>query len=68
MYKEVEEQINKGKNKNQKILIVGDMNCKIGKEISGNKEEVTKGGRLLLKLVKKTDMNIINTHPKCKGL
>ena len=69
MYDKMEEQIIKGRNRNQKVLIVGDLNCKIGKEINGNKDIVTKGGRMLLKLVKDQDMEIVNANTnKCKGL
>ena len=68
MFKMMEEQIDKGKEKKQKIMVVGDLNCKIGKEIPGNNEKVTKGGRILLKLLKDTNMTVLNAHPKCKGL
>ena len=52
MYRMIQEQVNKGKLKNEKIMVVGDFNCKIGKEVEGNKEKVTKGGRILMKLIK----------------
>ena len=68
MYNLIEEQVDKGKERQQKIMVVGDLNCKIGKVIKGNSENVSKGGRLLMKLVEKMDMEIINGHPKCKGL
>ena len=68
MYKKIEEQVNKGKEKDQKVLIVGDLNCKIGNKIKGNTEQVTTGGRLLIQLVEKLNLEIINAHPKCQGL
>ena len=49
-------------------MIVGDFNGKIGTEIEGNKEEITKGGRLLMQLVKRMQMEIVNKTDKCKGL
>ena len=68
MYQVIEDQVNKGKKKNQKIMIIGDLNCKIGKEVAGNNEKVTKGGRILLKLIKDMDLSVLNAHPKCQGL
>ena len=37
MYKKIEEQVRIGKEKNQKIVLMGDFNCKVGLEIEGNK-------------------------------
>ena len=51
MYKQMKKHIEEGKQEGQKIIIMGDFNCKIGKYIKNNKEEVTKGGRLLLKII-----------------
>ena len=68
MYKLIEEQVNIGKVKNEKIMVIGDLNCKIGKEVNGNKEKVTTGGRMLLKLIKDRNLTVLNAHPKCQGL
>ncbi len=68
MYDKIEEQINRGKEKNQKIMVLGDFNCKIGKVIPNNTEQVTCGGRLLNKLIEKTGMETLNAHPLCEGV
>ena len=58
----------KGKEKGQKLLLLGDFNCKVGEVINGNKPIVTKGGKLLLKLVERNKLHILNSDEKCKGL
>ena len=68
MYKIIEEQVIKGKERRQKVMIVGDLNCKIGKEIPGNTNQVTTGGRLLLKLIKDMELTVLNAHENCLGL
>ena len=47
---------------------MGDLNCKIGTVIGGNKDEITKGGRLLLKMVKKYKMKVLNAENCCNGV
>ena len=69
MYEGIREQIKIGKEEKQQILILGDFNAKIGAAIEGNKTQVTKGGRQLLKLANKEDMVILSTvKEKCKGI
>ena len=68
MYEDIREQIKIGKEETQQILIIGDYNAKIGEAV-GNKTQVTKGGRQLLKLANKENMIILNTvKEKCKGV
>ena len=52
MYEDIREQIKIGKEEKQQTLFLGDFNVKIGAAIEGNKAQVTKGGRQLLKLPK----------------
>ena len=61
MYEDIREQIKIGKEEKQQILIIGDFNAKIGEAAEGNKTQVTKGGRQLLKLANKENMIILNT-------
>ena len=69
MYEDIREQIKIGKEEKQQILIIGDFNAKIGEVVEGNKTQVTKGGRQLLKLANKENMIILNTvKEKCKGV
>ena len=51
----------------EKLVLVGDFNCKVGKLIEGNSETVTKGGLLLQKLVNKHNLLILNAKPNCQG-
>ncbi|NQY07805.1 MAG: hypothetical protein HRT68_16805, partial [Flavobacteriaceae bacterium] len=42
--------------KDEKVLIAGDFNCKVGDVIEGNREEVSKSGKMLLKMVKEEQL------------
>ena len=68
MYKKLREQIKEAKTKNQHILMIGDFNCKVGKYLKNNKEEVTSGGKMLLNMIKDTEMELVNKTNTCKGL
>ena len=68
MYMEIKSQITLAKQQGQKVLIVGDFNCRIGKSIPGNTDSISKGGRLLKKLVKDENLVIGNATEVCKGL
>ena len=67
MYKSIEEQVQYSEEKGQKLAIVGDFNCKIGKEINDNREEVTKSAKYLLKLERNHQLKILNKSERCKG-
>ena len=68
MYKGISNQIKEAKTKMQNVLLVGDFNCKVGKTIKENTEDVSKGGKLLLKMVSKQDLNIMNSSETCQGV
>ena len=68
MYEDIGNQLLKAKERQQSTLLIGDLNAKVGEIIKGNKPEVTKGGKLLLKLVKANVMTILNESEKCTGL
>ena len=69
MYEDTREQIKMGKDKKQQTLILGDFNGKIGAAVEGNKTQIIKEGRQLLKLPKKKKLIILNTvKEKCKGV
>ena len=69
MYEDIRKQMKIGKEEKQQILILGYFNAKIGAAKEGNKTQVTKGGRQLLKLAYKENMIILNTiKENCKGL
>ncbi len=67
IYKKIEEEIEKAKANKEKVILMGDMNCKIGKTVNGNTEEVSKGGKILLAMCEKLDMSILNTETFCEG-
>lgn len=58
----------KAKNEGKSLLVVGDFNMKVGETIKGNHEEISKGGKMLLKLINKRKLEIVNNSPKCSGL
>ena len=68
MYQQIEEQIEESKINQQQLMVTGDFNCKVGEEIKGNKKEVTKGGRLLMKTIEKFDLQLMNATEICEGL
>merc|ERR1712072_921575 len=67
IYAKIEQEIEEAQEKGDSILILGDMNCKVGNATKGNKEEITKGGRLLMKMVKKYKLKLVNADTRCEG-
>ena len=67
LFQVIETYINESQKVKEKLVLVGDFNCKVGKLIEGNSETVTKGGRLLQKLANKHNLLILNTKPNCQG-
>ena len=67
MYNRLEEEIGIGKNRGQKIILMGDFNCRVGELIKGNEERISKGGKYLKKVVEKKDLVILNTVEKTIG-
>ena len=68
MYKGISKQIQEGKKLGQSVVLVGDFNCRFGSRVKGNTDEMSKGGKVLLNMVKKHNMKIVNTSEKCTGL
>ena len=68
MYKDIEKQVDIATQGNQKLLIIGDFNCKVGNSIPNNALQISKGGRLLLKLIQKKNLTILNSNKICQGL
>ena len=54
VYGKIESEIKNARKMEQHIIVMGDMNCKIGDLIDGNKEEISKGGKIMIKVIKKT--------------
>ena len=68
IYRVIEEEVQKSIEMNEKIVVMGDLNCKIGEIIKGNSVVVTKGGKLLLKIINKYKLKIVNAEKCCQGL
>lgn len=66
MYDRMEGEIKTSKVNQEKIFIMGDFNCKIGTKVAGYNEEITKGWKILLKMVEKEQMKVLNAQDKCK--
>ena len=58
-----------GEHKHQ-IIVLGNFNAKVGATIiQSSKETITKGQRLLSKMVEKENMSLVNADKhKCRGL
>ena len=52
IYQAIEREIEEAAENGFSLLVVGDLNCKVGGVINGNTEDLSKGGRLLLKMGK----------------
>ena len=68
LYKQLNYQLEQAKERNQKVLLLGDFNCKIGNKIRGNKPDISKSGKMLLSMVKKHKMVLLNSLGVCSGL
>ena len=68
MYENLSKQILIAKQKDQKVLMMGDLNCKVGDRIEGNTTEISKSGKNLLQLIKSNRLKILNETEKCEGL
>ena len=68
MYDNIENEIIKANENNEKVLIIGDMNCKIGTKIAGNKSKVSMAGKIMNTMMEKHNLTPINSNSKCEGL
>ena len=66
MYDSIEEEIKRSED-NESILIIGDLNCKVGDNVEGNNEEITKRGKVLMKLINRNNLELLNNHVNCSG-
>ena len=67
IYKKIEKEVEKSILKSESIILMGDFNCKIGIDEKGNDGEVSKGGKILMEMVKKHDLLVVNKEEKCEG-
>ena len=67
MYKNITKQVKLAKENNQSVLVLGDLNCKVGGNIKNNSEEISKGGKILMEVIRKQGLKIANASQKCQG-
>ena len=68
IYENIQYHATVAKNERQFLLVLGDFNCKVGKYIKNNSDTITKGGRLLLKLMRNNKLTLMNALQETKGL
>ena len=68
VYDAIDQQIQCAKAKHQRILLMGDMNCKVGDMVKGNKPEITVGGKMLKKMLKDNALSMVNSMEECQGI
>ena len=69
MYESITKEIQEAREHKQQVIVLGDFNAKVGTKIQGNKETITKGERLLLKIIQKETTSLVNADKRrCKGL
>ena len=66
IYRKIANEIRKAEVNGEKILIMGDFNCKIGKVIPSNQEKVSKAGKVLNKMCEDMDLLVLNSHKKMR--
>ena len=67
MYKSIGEQILLAKQNNQKLMMLGDFNCKIGQVIKGNNAEISMAGKMFNKMIEKNKLLVLNSMDSCVG-
>ena len=67
IYKIIKEQVQESGKNDESVMIIGDFNSKIGKDIEGNYKKVTRGGKKLKSFVEKQGLKIINSLETCSG-
>ena len=68
IYMEIEKEIRIAEEHGEKLLIMGDLNCKVGNQIKGNKDEISRGGEMLIKICEQHNIKILNGEKCCNGL
>ena len=68
IYKKIETEIETAAESKEKIVLMGDFNCKVGSCIPGNSDEITKGGRVMKKLMEKHSLVMLNSEKVCEGV
>ena len=61
LYKNLETNVRESNTANEKLLLIGDFNCKVREQIQGNSSTITKGGHLLTMLMEQNKLGLLNT-------
>ena len=67
IYNRMSKEISEAGKENRTIILMGDFNCKVGKAIEGNKDTVSKGGKILMKMIEEENLSLVNNLKVCKG-
>ena len=68
IYLEIEKEIKIADEQGERLLLMGDLNCKVGNHIKGNKNEISKGGNVLIRMCEKHNLTMLNGEKCCSGL
>ena len=66
-YRKMENEIEKANQEEQHIIIVGDLNCRIGNKVNGNDNAMTKGERMPMELVIEHNLHLMNAGENVMG-
>ena len=62
VYGRIKSEIKNARKMEQHIIVMGDMNCKIDDLIDGNKEEISKGGMMMIRMIKEKEVKEVYTE------
>ena len=68
IYKEIEDEVQMAIVRKQKLILLGDMNCKVGECIKGNRKEITVGGKFMMKMMKENNLILVNSMELTNGI
>ena len=67
VYSMIKEEVVKAQAQNEKVMLMGDLNCKVGDIIANNSTVVSKGGKVLKTFCSEMGLIITNSMNICEG-
>ena len=67
IYQHIENEVSTAVTNKESVILMGDFNCRIGINESTNNGEISKGGKILLKMAKKYELCVANKEEMCSG-
>ena len=67
VYSMIKEEVVKAQAQNEKVMLMGDLNCKVGDIIENNSTVVSKGGKVLKTFCSEMGLIITNSMNICEG-